>query len=1256
MFEITGDHIARLGDADLRTLVARLSLAELGAQGLPRSGVTAGGHQDAKDGGIDVRVDVTGPMPNADFVPRNVTGFQVKRPDMPASEITKEMRPEPANTLRLSIERLAERDGAYVIVSAQGSVADKPLEDRRQAIRNAIADCPSGERLHTDFYDRVRLATWTNLYPGAAAWVRARIGETLSGWSAIGTWNDLELTEGHPYLVSTDAKVIGERTGGGEAMSVPQGLDALRTKLSEPRHCIRLIGMSGVGKTRFVKALFESGVGEMPPLDPTLAVYTDYAEDIAPTAREMARRLIATRQRAILVVDNCNPITHGELAAISSAANSTVSLLTVEYDVRDDEPEHTEVFRLVGGSGKAVEEWIRREFPHVSQVDRRTIAEFSAENFRVARALAETLHRGETLGQLRNQDLFARLFFQRNAPDQQLLRDAEILALAYSYDGEDASSGGEMSALGSLTGRGVRDLFSSTAELRARDIVQTRGRWRAVLPQAIATRLAAGVLARVLPSDFDALCRTAPPRLLKSISRRLGYLHDSAEARAAVSRLLKPTGPLGNIFDLGVIGLEILTNIAPASPDVVLAALEHALTSENGQQVIAPANHERSRWVRLLKGLAYTPELFDRAGRMLAQFAGAEPDGFNTDPARGPFAELFHIYLSGTKASPDQRRKLAYALLLDSNSAIASVGLAALDALLKTAHFSSSTTFDFGARPRDFGWSPATGDDVNAWYSCAIDLAINVSATIRGARSVLGKHVRGLWRIEHCRSHIEAAANHFLKDGAWIDGWIGLRASLRWDGDGENIDRPRLEALIDRLKPIRLLDRTRAVVLSQHNLAFDVADGEDTDPVKAYQRASEHAVDLGRTMAADDEVLATFLAEVSAQKTTRAFEFGKGLAQGTSDVETAWDMLSDAYRAADVSGRNAGAMGGFVTQLQTRESETVRSLLEAAIHDDALRLILPYLQSRAGLDGDGLDRLCRLADGGRVPAHFFLDLQSGVIKHTEAARLIQLLQAIERLDSGLGVALGILYFQLAFTKDKEPPPKALVEYGRQLLSNGRFGDDRQSRDHHLGGLVELCFKGPEAADAARQLCKSFLEAVRAYKIYAFDSHFLISAIFKAQPVVALDCLVDPENGELDNDMFKAQPNQLPTMATIDVLVLIDWANIAPERRYSNLGRALPIFKLENLDDAIGLSEHFVTLLRRAPNKAAFLGNPYFRIYPDGWAGPLSAILEQRKAMLMRLADIGNADVNAWLAAANTSIDNWIARERERESAQEEAFE
>lgn len=57
MLEVTSEDILNLSDSDLRSLVTRLAMAELKAQGCPVSSVTAGGKQDAPDGGIDVRVD-----------------------------------------------------------------------------------------------------------------------------------------------------------------------------------------------------------------------------------------------------------------------------------------------------------------------------------------------------------------------------------------------------------------------------------------------------------------------------------------------------------------------------------------------------------------------------------------------------------------------------------------------------------------------------------------------------------------------------------------------------------------------------------------------------------------------------------------------------------------------------------------------------------------------------------------------------------------------------------------------------------------------------------------------------------------------------------------------------------------------------------------------------------------------------------------------------------------------------------------------
>jgi hypothetical protein len=114
MFEITGSHISQLNDSDLRILIALLCEAELRRRGFPVSAVTAGGAQDAPDGGVDVRVSLPVGTITTGFIPRPITGFQVKVPSMPRAAIIDEMRPR--GNVRSVIRDLAVSSGAYIIV------------------------------------------------------------------------------------------------------------------------------------------------------------------------------------------------------------------------------------------------------------------------------------------------------------------------------------------------------------------------------------------------------------------------------------------------------------------------------------------------------------------------------------------------------------------------------------------------------------------------------------------------------------------------------------------------------------------------------------------------------------------------------------------------------------------------------------------------------------------------------------------------------------------------------------------------------------------------------------------------------------------------------------------------------------------------------------------------------------------------------------------------------------------------------------
>ena len=98
LLDVTGEDIGRLSDADLRILTGKLCEADYLQAGLPTRGITWGGHQDASDGGVDVRVrqltelDPTSaqPPPNS-HIPRAETVFQCKQTNMAKADILVEM-------------------------------------------------------------------------------------------------------------------------------------------------------------------------------------------------------------------------------------------------------------------------------------------------------------------------------------------------------------------------------------------------------------------------------------------------------------------------------------------------------------------------------------------------------------------------------------------------------------------------------------------------------------------------------------------------------------------------------------------------------------------------------------------------------------------------------------------------------------------------------------------------------------------------------------------------------------------------------------------------------------------------------------------------------------------------------------------------------------------------------------------------------------------------------------------------------------
>lgn len=1264
MFEITADDIAQLNDDDLRSLIGRLCESEARRRGLPTSGVTWGGNQTAADGGLDVRVSFSPGTTIDGFVPRPATGFQVKKPDMPRSAILAEMRP--SGVLRTVIKELADKSGAYVIVSSAGSTSDTALETRRDAMAEAVSDLPNRNSLTLDFYDRGRLATWVRDHRGLIPWVREKIGKSISGWSSYGPWAFAPDGISSEYLLDEKLCLYTAKNDADRGVPLLEGIRQIRDLLREPGNVVRLIGLSGVGKTRLVQALFDDRIGEN-SLDPSLAAYANMSDEPDPQPTGFVSDRIAAAERAIVVIDNCAPELHRHISELCRTSASTVSAITVEYDIRDDQPEGTEVFRLEPASIELIEKLVQHRFPAISTVDSRTIAEFSGGNARVAIALASTIGKNERIAGLSDEELFQRLFRQRHGEDESLMLVAQACSLIYSFEGQDVSHAdeAELIRLGAVVGKSPREMFGKIAELQRRDLIQQRGVWRAVLPHAIANRLATLALQNFPFAMIEEhLIRDAPVRLVKSFSRRLGYLHDSKDALEIVERWLSVGGLLEDFCKLTKVRRAMFNNVSPVAPEAALAALERAFLAPDNDVTVAGCAD--SDCIRLIRSLAYDATLFGRCAALLIKLASGTGDDVKSTDAEPIFTSLFYLYLSGTHATIEQRLAIIGPLLLSDNSDERSLGLGALKATLETSHFSSVYQFEFGARSRNHGYWPRTANEIKHWYASALKLAETVVCSSQPiaqlVRAAVAGKFRGLWAAGCMYDEVEQVCVAISNRRFWPEGWLAVRETLKFDSKGFAPEiLTRLLSLEGRLRPADLVQKVRAIVLSDGAIGFSLDDSEDEaadDPELWMRRNQALARGLGRAVASDTAAFDELIGELLSGR-GHLLSFGQGLQEGTPDPKETWDHMVEQLAVTGKGHGNAEILVGFLSALHVDHPQLANALLDDAVQNETLAAWYPWLQTAVGIDAKGVDRIRHSVALDRTPIERYeVFAWGGIPDQFSGQDLKEMVLTIAAKANGLETAVEILGMRLySDDRKKQAHHPEILDAGRELLRQLTFTVTNPREDYRLGTISKSCLIGSEGIAITGEICRKLKATVSGYKTHLFKHADLLANLLAAQPAAALDALCSGNAAEIKEGTRIIEDwgrlgnkNLLDAVSEADIL---SWCDKQPRVRYPIVAAGITFSRGEETGGR-RWTDRALILLKNAPDRVAVLREFIRRFRPMSWSGSLATIMAANAKLLDELSGYSDLAFTEFVALEKARLSKKIEADRRAETSADRA--
>ena len=777
-FEISKDLVIRLPDELLRTLLAKLLEAEAFKLGIPAAAIRVGGNQTAADGGVDGSVSWKGGAKPTGWLPRRLIYFQCKAETMAGAALRDEMRPK--EIVRPIFSQLAQARGAYIVFSTDDP-AEKGFKARLKAMGEAISDVAGKEKILLDFYGADRIARWVNQYPGIAVWLLGTQGRALGGWQPFGDWS-APGSGTQPYLFDETSRA----TIDGVSVDMPTAIMTMRRALSSPGGAVRLVGISGMGKTRLAEALFDPALDAATVLPTGNAIYGDAGLELSTGAALLTEQLAAAGVNAVLVVDNCTIRTHGQLVGIVSRAESRSSVLSIDYDVGDEKPSNTVVVRLGDNSEDVLFDLLEQRFPQLDGNARQHLAQFAGGNARIALKVAEGSQTTVNLASLNDNELLDRLFQTgRQDRDAVARRCADAAALVYAFyvakvDHQEI----EHPTLAAIAGVTPEEFYFQMGTFLNWGVVQQRGAQRAVMPPPLANMLALSFIRRADPETLLSAFIAGPGRLFASFARRLGYLHEEPQAVAITQRLFADQGLLGNPAGLTDHRRQAFFNAAPGAPEAALGAIERNLSGPDAGQLVAVGNNDRAEYGELLAQIGHDHALFGRAMEALLPFVLAELGQSCNRPVIDYLLQRFWPGLSFTLADQPTRLRFIDRLLDDDREEIRKLGVEALDHMLDAGHISSSMNLDFGARVLLDEWRPHQGEGYPAWVGAAFDrlrrIATSDEPEASRARTVIAHHLRE--QLSAGSDHVPIAAMRAVRGSSyWDEGWNATNDALHFE-------------------------------------------------------------------------------------------------------------------------------------------------------------------------------------------------------------------------------------------------------------------------------------------------------------------------------------------------------------------------------------------------------------------------------------------------------------------------------------------
>jgi hypothetical protein len=991
-FRIESKDVGDLNSLQLTKLLKLLLCLEARTFGISEKAIDVGLNISVPDGGEDGRIEWSDEPNRTDYLPNQFVQFQIKATEMGPTDCANEIVRKDGS-LKPMIEEALSSGASYILFVSQ-TLNKEQKDERITKIREKLASLNKqyASTAIIDIYDASKIESWVNKYIPAIVAVMNWVGRPLV--SGLKTWNDWSSYREYqrfPFIADNERE---------------SALVNLRGILNKPKECARIVGLSGLGKTRLAFEVFRRNDEAYNDMDQRV-VYTDAGGNEG-HLNGWISDCIQSGLEGIIVVDNCESSLHSKLRQEIQRSDSKLSLLTLDYNM--DKPSYTYLVRLRQMEDQYVKKMLEPVYGGlIADLDR--IIAFAQGFPQMAVLLADArLDREPEMGSLTDDHIADKMLWggkERNDKHERILKGC---ALFDRFGLEEDGSIEYKFIATEVVQVDIDEFYDCVKKFEDRGLVDRRGRFARIVPKPLAIRMAAEWWRRNSKErTLEIINAEMPGGLIESFCDQIKFLDFLPEVKILVRDLCGPQGPFGQAeVILSNRGSLLFRALVEVNPEATSQALSNIINKLTQNELMDIKDDIRRNIVWALEKLCFHKTCFEQSAITLLLLASAENEKWANN-ASGQFIQLFQTFLSGTEASPDQRMRVIDYALSSQQESMRRIAVEALESVIKTHTHSRGVGAEYqGSGEPLQEWRPKVWGEAFKYWDEALQRLFNLVSSkdplAAIAKNKIATHIRGL--MQHGRiDSLDSIIQEIVKiDGPfWPRALESIDNSLRYEGDSMPPEgKIKLKEWITLLTPKDLHNKLRLYVTLP---PYEHEMGEDGHYIDlAMKNAQALAIELSQ----DVNCVIPYLKELMIGEQRMAHWFAKNLILANQKWEP---LLSNTIESLiNIETPNINFLLGILSGIFDLDPSSWEKTVSDISKVDALVPYYANIVNSGKATENQLKELIKLTANGSIPSTSLVTFMYGKsLDHLNRNIVCQFVSNLSDISGSAGwVALDIL--------------------------------------------------------------------------------------------------------------------------------------------------------------------------------------------------------------------------------------------------------